>query len=74
MNQKESEFNFRDLTQAELESFHSLEFSIKSTAILSRGQLSTQDPIDLDMLQKSDPSIQSSQELEKAFVNPSMLN
>ena len=52
-----------------MESFHSLEFLIKSTAILSRGQLSTQDTIDLDMLQKSDPSIQSSQELEKAFVN-----
>ena len=74
MNQKESEFSFRELTPTEMESFHSLEFLIKSTAILSRGQLSTQDTIDLDMLQKSDPSIQSSQELEKAFVKSSMLN
>jgi len=74
MNKKKSEFCFRELTQTEMESFHSLEFLIKSTAILSRGQLSTQETIDLDMLQKSDPSIQSSQELEKVFVNPSMLN
>jgi len=74
MNQKKSEFCFRELTQTEMESFHSLEFLIKSTAILSRGQLSPQDTIDLDLLQKSDPSIQSSQELEKVFVNPSMLN